>query len=257
VGYIGIMVLFGALKGMSPPAWRDLWWGGLSSLGLMALTFWSVRHAPGRLRAVGAGVEGRSALRLLAGVAVGFALYALIFLLISLVAGPLTLAPTTGGASVGGAMLVVVSFLVLSAMEELGFRGYPLFTLAPVIGEWQAQLLVAFAFGLSHILYGWAWPTVLVGVIPSGLLFGVAARASGGLAFPIGLHAALNLGAWGLGMKEAPGIWTVVIPEGLAGRVGAVATWIGLGVTLAAALLLDYGRGRGVTRILAAASPAS
>jgi membrane protease YdiL (CAAX protease family) len=102
--------------------------------------------------------------------------------------------------------------------------------------------LTAVAFGLSHLLYGWSWSAVLLGVIPSGLLFGAAAIVGRGLAFPMGVHAALNLAAWSIGMKETPGPWTVVLAAGTEQRVGAVGPWIGLGVTLAPALILFRAR---------------
>lgn len=256
VGYIAILMALGALKGMSPPAWRDLAYGISSSAALLAFTAWFVRRERGRLRSAGAALDRGSWLRLAVGMAFGFGLYALIFVLVSLTAGPISLAPAPDGASFGRIALVVVSFIALSAMEELGFRGYSLRTLSTALGGESAQIIVAVAFGCSHLLYGWSWQAVLVGVIPSGLLFGAAAAASGGLAFPIGLHAALNLASWSLGMKEAPAIWTVMMPEGSAGRVSGVATWLGLAVTLGATFALHLAKGRGVTKILAAASPA-
>lgn len=255
-GYLAILVGFGSLKGMSPPAWRDLSWGAVCAIALVVLTGWFVRRDRGRLQSVGAALKRGSGLRLLLGVAFGLALYALIFGAVSLTAGPLRLVPAVGGASIGATALVVVGFLALGAMEELGFRGYPLRTLARTLGEEPAQVLVAVAFGGSHLLYGWTWQAVVLGVIPSGLLFGAAASTSRGLAFPIGLHAALNLAAWSLGMKESPGLWTVTQPEGMAERIAGVATWVGLGVTLGATLALHLAKGRGVTKILASASPA-
>jgi CAAX protease family protein len=248
-GNVAILLLFGTLRGMSPPEWRDLLWGCLSTGALLALTAWFLRRERRTFDSVGAGFERGSAVRALLGMACGLLLYALIFGLVSLVAGPILLVPASGGASLAGAMLVVVSFIALSAMEEVGFRGYPLRTLAPELGEWPAQLIVAAAFGGSHILYGWPWQAVLLGVIPSGLLFGAAATYSRGLAFPIGLHAALNLGAWAVGTKETPGLWTVVVPDGAAGRITSVAIGISFAVTLGAIFALHGAKARRVFQV--------
>ena len=57
------------------------------------------------------------------------------------------------------------------------------------------------------MLYGWDLRLVAFGVLPGGVLFGMSAAASGGLALPIGLHAAWNVGDWFLGQKATPGPW--------------------------------------------------
>jgi uncharacterized protein len=123
-------------------------------------------------------------------------------------------------------VLMSCAFLAIACTEELGFRGYPLRTLHPVLGLWPAQAVVALAFGLTHVVYGWSLADVVMGVLPGALLFGLAAVASRGLALPIGLHAAWNLASWSIGVR---GPWTMVVRAGerdrllLAGRISATA----------------------------------
>lgn len=54
-------------------------------------------------------------------------------------------------------------------------------------------------------------PRTRVGPLPSGILFGTAALVSGGLALPIGLHAAVNITMWAVGEKGAPGFVALTI----------------------------------------------
>jgi membrane protease YdiL (CAAX protease family) len=71
----------------------------------------------------------------------------------------------------------------------------------------------------EHLAFGWPLPSILLGVVPGALLFGVAAVASRGLGVPIGLHAAWNLADWAVGRKDTPGLWTMVVDEPLRGRM--------------------------------------
>src|ERR1043165_5534032 len=49
------------------------------------------------------------------------------------------------------AMILVLSFLVLAAREELAFRGYLLRRLSPAFGLWPALLALAALFALEHV----------------------------------------------------------------------------------------------------------
>ena len=182
-------------------------------------------------------MERGTAGRFIAGAGIGFASYGFTVLAVSLAAGPLhfTRSPTPAPGPIG---VMACTLLALSAMEELGFRGYPLRTLVRTIGTWRAQGIVAVAFGLSHVAFGWSVQTILLGVVPSALLFGAAALAFRGLAAPIGLHAALNVARWAAGETEAPGFWTLTIDEATSGRVARMAPAIGVAVTLLCALAL-------------------
>ena len=53
------------------------------------------------------------------------------------------------------------------------------------------------------------------------LLFGMAAIATRGLAVPIGIHAAWNIGDWLRGGKETPGMWRLVVEPGYESYVQA------------------------------------
>jgi membrane protease YdiL (CAAX protease family) len=237
MGYLLILVAASVPKGMVPARYADLVWGAVASLGLLAMTRLFLARESRALHDVGLRADSRTVWRLLGGAAIGFCVYAATLAPISLTVGPLrfigSVRPTP---SVW--MVTLASYVALSCMEELGFRAYALRTLVPAVGAWRAQLGLALAFGATHLLFGWSWSTIALGVIPSALLFGVAALRSGGLAMPIGLHAALNLAQWIVGAKEVPGVWTLSAAPEHTARLGTFAPWIAAGVTLLAAVVL-------------------
>ena len=106
--------------------------------------------------------------------------------------------------------LAPLAYLALACREELAFRGYPLRVMDRRFGLWPAQIFVAVMFALEHKLGGATWIDAFVGPGIGSLVFGMAAIATRGLAVPIGLHAAWNLGHWALGMKGTPGLWMPV-----------------------------------------------
>jgi membrane protease YdiL (CAAX protease family) len=238
-----LALLFGSsfAAGLLPPRWKQLGWGAVSSAALILLTLAMVRRDGRTLRDVGVGIGARSVPRFLAGFGIGLATYAIDVGVIALFVGGLRLVPVTS-IDWGGVALTFATLLALSCMEELGFRGYPLRTLVPSLGQWGAQALVAVAFALSHILYGWSWASVAFGVLPSAVLFGAAALASGGLAMPIGLHMALNVAQWAIGEKESAGLFTQSVDPSTRARIGQVAPMIAVAVTLGMAAVLWWSR---------------
>ena len=246
IGYVATVVAFGVSKGFMPPHLRELWWGTSSTLALLALTALLLRREGRRAHEVGLAWSRSSPIRFAAGLLVAALVYATMLGVIAIVAGPLevTRTPSPGGTAL---LIGAATLLALSAMEEVGFRAYPLWTLASVVGAWWAQLVVAVMFALLHVAYGWGPAAVVFGVLPSAILFGAAAVATRGLAFPLGIHVGMNLCLWLMGEKGEPGLWKIGIsPE--AEAAGRYTPLIGLVVTLAwAAAVTVWGRRRSRT----------
>lgn len=238
-----LALLFGSsfATGLLPPPWNRLGWGIVSSAALVLLTLAMVSRDGRTLGDVGVGIGARSVPRFLVGFVIGLATYAIDVAVIAVFVGGLRLVPVTS-IDWSGVALTLGTLLALSCMEELGFRGYPLRTLLPTLGPWGAQALVAVAFALSHILYGWSWASVVFGVLPSAFLFGAAALASDGLAMPIGLHMALNVAQWAIGEKESTGFFTQTVDHTARARIEQVAPMTGMAVTLAMAAVLWWWR---------------
>lgn len=231
IGYMLILLAASVPKGMAPPYLADFVWGAVATVAILALTQLFLKREARHLADVGLAADSRTPLRLLIGLAIGAAVYAVTMLVISLTLGPLTVSAARWPSATTW-LLTIVSFMVLSCMEELGFRAYALRTLAGAIGTWRAQAVIAVAFGLSHIAFGWSPAAVVMGVIPSALLFGAVASRSNGLAMPIGLHAMLNIAQWSVGEKDTPGIWALSVEPSQSHAIGTYAPFVGIFVTL-------------------------
>lgn len=231
LGYLLILVAIAIIKNWVPPPWAPLTWGFGSALGLLGLTWLLLPRERRNLDSAGLRLLPASWLRLLAGVLLGAANLALMLWVISMLATPLAIAPASPASSANIA-LTVAGILALATMEELGFRGYTLRELAIAFGPLPAQFIVATAFALTHLAYGWPWQTVLAGVIPAALLFGAAAQVSGGLALPIGIHAGINLARWAVGETETPGFWVVSAANPAQTPAEGLPALLGVAVTL-------------------------
>lgn len=235
VCYFAILVVASKVKQLVPVAFGPLAWGVVSAAVLYGMTL-LFTHRDGRTaRDVGAKIDTGSAWRLLLGIAIGVAVYLLTLLVIRAAAGPIVIARASS-VSLAAVALAVGTYLALSSMEELGFRGYALRTLDAQLGLWPALAITALAFALSHLAFGWPWQALLFGVLPSAVLFGMAAIASRGLAMPIGVHAGVNLASWAFGEKDTPGLFTVTVPASATASLGSVAPVSGVIVTLGAAV---------------------
>ncbi len=191
-----------------PASVRLLATGIASAATTYLLCFLFLRWDRLRFRDVGAEVQARSVLRFALGFAGGL-------LLVILWAGSCAVLGATrwtraAALSPGHVVFVALAYVALATREELAFRGYPLRRLEHCCGAAVAQIAVAVLFALEHRIGGASWPDALLGVGAGSILFGAAALATRGLAVPIGLHAAWNLGQWALGLKGEPGIWTAV-----------------------------------------------
>ncbi|WP_353720237.1 type II CAAX endopeptidase family protein [Dyadobacter sp. 676] len=92
-------------------------------------------------------------------------------------------------------MVVFVSCLWSSVVQEFVFRGYPFQTMLDNYGTWKAQVAIAIPFGFMHVHAGMDFFSVLTTILTTGLgsvLFGMAYVKTKHLALPIGLHAGWN-----------------------------------------------------------------
>lgn len=112
------------------------------------------------------------------------------------------------------ALFSLLLYFVLAIREELAFRGYPLRMLNYSFGSFKAQVIVALIFALEHWAGGYSWIQAFFGSTVGGVLFGIAALKTKGIAMPIGMHAAWNFGQWIFGFKNEPGIFYVTIENG-------------------------------------------
>ena len=204
---VGIAVGTLGLSGV--PGWA---YAGLVSIWLLGLTWGAVRSEGGTLRTLGL-VPTRRRVR---EFAVGFGLAAGAFAAVALVraasvGAEWTVDPVAGARA---AVLGLPLALVLLLPEELLFRGY---AFQKAVARWGAPAALAastLAFGAYHVVGSGAWGmgALFLFVLPAlgGLLFGVAALRTGGLALPTGLHLGgnwVNASVLGLGTVEGGALW--------------------------------------------------
>ncbi len=239
-GYLAILWLTSLVKAKLPPQWGQLAWGVTSCAMLLPLTALFLRMDHRRADEIELNLNRTSCLRVVLGLLIGFAVFGLqSYLLFASLQARFCLCGLRKSGDVWDCgFRSCAATLALSAMEEIGFRGYPLRTLVRGFGLWPAQGIVAVAFGLCHMAFGWPLGSILLGVVPSALLFGMAAIASRGLAIPIGLHAGLKSGRQdsmnGNGGWE---LWTLKMDDRVGAAVARTSPIIGATVVILAMIV--------------------
>lgn len=213
---------------MLGPGWHELAVG--SALTLVSLVVIALLLRRERLSfadiglAVDTGTFGRFLGGMVLGIAITVAMLAIITGLTSLriesVASP------DYGNAIGFSFVVL---FVLAYMEEIAFRSFPLVRLQQAWGIRTAIYATSVGFALYH----GPDPMNLLGPGVWGLLYGLAAVASRGIALPLGVHLGAN---WTQGLFEmktqyASGIWQLV-PGSTAGPVPVAQAGIALQVVL-------------------------
>lgn len=184
--------------------------GAITCLLTYGLTLLFLRWDGWSLRDVGLELTAKSAPRMLFGFGIGFALVALQETL--LYAGGHTHWTYVGPSSpMSWLLLGVTAYFLLALREEIAFRAYPLRRLEGDLGLWASLLIVGLVFALEHMAGGLSWSRSLLGPFAGAILFGMAALATRGIAVPLGIHFAFNLGQWVMGQKEITGFWRVSI----------------------------------------------
>jgi hypothetical protein len=220
---IGCAIILAVITPLAPKRsglMPEVFIGAIASLGAFGLTILFVRWEGLRLNVVGASPDRRSLLRF----AIGFLIGAILVALSSTILWSAGHVRWVRVSEIGfsDVIIALVAYLSLSVREELAFHGYPLQRLKSFFGLWGAQLIVAFVFALEHVLGGSTWGLALLGAGVGSLLFGMAAIATRGLALPIGLHAAWNIGDWMRGGKGSVGFWKPVVEDGFKERAAFV-----------------------------------
>jgi uncharacterized protein len=135
-------------------------------------------------------------------------------------------------------------YLLVACREELAFRAYALQTLRYRFTPLFALVVITALFIVEHVVSGMSWTMSIIGSGLGGILFGVAALKTRGLALPIGLHSAWNFGQWMMGFKGAPGIWQAVVDPGQEARTERIglAVFAALMILAIAGVVLYYRR---------------
>lgn len=206
-----VLMLTSRLMKSLPAETGDLLSVCLASLLTLGLVYVFTRRAKLRLSDVGLKPGNVSLPRFAIGYATGL-LMAAIQAITALAFGHLTLTLTPD--LTVQVVLPLLLYLFVAVREELVFRSYALRSLEYALSPAIALTLITMIFTLEHVLAGVSWKMSVIGSGFGGILFGVAALKTRGLALPLGLHAAWNTGQWITGFKNKPGVWTAVVEKG-------------------------------------------
>ena len=152
----------------------------------------------------------------------GFAVAAVVLAAVALVRAASVGADWTFDPSAGAraALVGLPLAFVLMFSEELLFRGYAFQKAAALWGGPAALVVSSLLFGAYHLTGAggeyWGTGAFLFFAMPAlgGLVFGLAALRTGGLALPLGLHLGGNwVGAsvLGLGVPEGAALWAAPV----------------------------------------------
>jgi len=180
--------------------------GSITCVLTYGLTLLFLRWDGRSLRDAGLDLTAKSAPRVLLGFGIGLAI--VILQECFLYAGSHIHWTYVGPSSpMSWLLLGFTAYFTLALREEIAFRAYPLRRLEDDLGMWASLLIVGLVFALEHRASGLSWSRSLLGPFAGAILFGMAALATRGVAVPLGIHFAFNLGQWVMGQKEMPGFW--------------------------------------------------
>lgn len=195
--------------------------GAIACVATYGLTLLFLRWDCWKLSDAGLGLTPNSTPRILFGFMIGSALVAFQELLLY-ASGHIHWAYIGAALPMSRLLLAVMAYLLLALREEIAFRAYPLRRLEHDLGMWATLLILGLVFTLEHIAGGLSWSNSLLGPLAGAILFGMAALATRGIAVPLGIHFAFNLGQWAMGQKESAGLWRAHVDPTFEKQVEAV-----------------------------------
>lgn len=209
--FIGIAMLSGKLPSFIPGMKSQLTSSAVACLiALLTVQLFKPKDKPA-FATIGLIWQPKTPLRLIYGLLIGTAIFMAILIAL-LTFTPLKLTYNLPYFN-PQALLTYATLIPLAMIEEIAFRSYPQITLNKAYGIWVSQFVVAFCFGLCHVVYGWSAMSAFSGPFVWGFVFGLAALWSGGIAMPVGIHLVLNVLQNIFGFKGADGaVWKIGYP---------------------------------------------
>jgi len=208
VVFTGLFVVFSFAKNFIPNNFERLAHGTIGTLAAFLTTVLFLKFDRTRFSDIGLTFQRKTIAKFFTGVVVGIGIMGLLatsiiyFTNVGIVANPRS--------NFLNFLLMTLPLIPLAFMEELGFRAYPLEKLKDKVGIRLSIIITSILFALYHIANGWTIASSFYGPGVWGLVFGLAAIYSKGIAMPTGIHYAANLttSAFG-GANNTISIWTV------------------------------------------------
>ncbi len=203
-----LFVVFSFAGKLIPTGYDRLSHGITGTIAALLTTVVFLRFEKKRFYEIGLSIERNTVLRFFGGMVIG------VILMGMLAAGVLFFSKAVisinSTSDVLHFFLVTIPLLPLAFMEELGFRAYPLEILRDKTGIRTAVVLTSILFALYHLANGWTFAASFYGPAVWGLIFGLSAVHSRGIAMPTGMHYAVNLTTAAFGEPgNSDSIWTI------------------------------------------------
>ena len=210
--FTGLLVIFSFAKAFIPNEFERLAHGVIGTLAAFLATVLFLRFDRKPFSSIGLTFERNTVGRFFLGIMTGIVIMGL--LAMSVLYFTNVEMTVNQESNLLHFLVVTAPLLPLAIMEELGFRAYPLRILKDRIGIRLSIIVTSILFGLYHIVNGWSIASSFYGPAVWGLLFGLAAIYSKGIAMPTGIHYAANLTTSAFGAKNTTAsIWTVTQPD--------------------------------------------
>ena len=215
----GLLVIFSIAKGFIPNEFERLAYGIIGTLAAFLTTVLFLKFDKQKFSDIGLIFERKTIVKFFVGVVIGVVIMGL--LAISVIYFTHLKIHINPHSNFLHFLLITFPLLPLAFMEELAFRAYPLQILKDKIGMRSSLIITSVLFALYHAVNGWTISSSFCGPAVWGLIYGLAAIYSKGIAMPTGIHYAANLTTSSLGEKNTTAsIWTVEQPNSATAKYG-------------------------------------
>ena len=182
--------------------------GIVMTIVALLLTYLTLKKDEKKFKDIGLKFENKTPIRFTFGFFIGILITSLMFaIIINTTSIELNYNTNSNVLSV---LFWLLAFLPLAFMEEIIFRGYSFTKITNKFGIWPAQIIMGLFFTWYHDFTGTTFLNQLLGPGIWALIYGISAIWSKGLAFPTGLHMAINVVIALVGQKdERHAIWNL------------------------------------------------
>jgi membrane protease YdiL (CAAX protease family) len=219
--FTGLFVVLSFAKNFVPGNFERLAHGIVGTLAALSTTLLFLKFDRKRLSDIGLTFERKTIIKFFAGIIAGVVIMGL--LTMSVLYFSNVTVQVNPRSDVWYFLLATLPLIPLAFMEELGFRAYPLEILKDKAGIRVSIIITSVLFALYHIANGWTIASSFYGPGVWGLIFGLAAVYSKGLAMPTGIHyaAILTTSAFGAANNTVC-IWIVEQSNTSAAKYGGI-----------------------------------
>ena len=182
--------------------------GTIGTLLILLITYFFLRMDNASFSQMGLKWESKTPLRFVIGLLIGTAI-TLVMIGIIILFSDLSISRNQT-ANIPLALFWSLAFIPMAFMEEVAFRGLTFIKLNKLLGLRLTLLITSILFAYYHDASGATFAYQLLGPGIWGIIYGITAIWSDGLAVPTGLHVAANFIQAILGMKEEQyAIWSI------------------------------------------------